>query len=199
MDKEVILYSHGDNNLSQKLLKGTLTNIKKRLILIIIVSLLTIILKTSIYIWLSKYKKAYVPSIGTIRTINVKIYGGDLKGKDEHQYIDWGTIYPVKKTYRSFYIQSMSNVKTILKFETYNWIFRDLDGNIILNNSNNPSSFYFNIDWNYTDMPLEPKEIIFITFCLNTVSDASFINYLIEEKVTDFSFEIIISASEQIN
>jgi len=169
---------------------------KDKVLLIVIVFVITLILNTSISIWLSKSKNVYLPSIGTLRTINVKVYGGDIKIKDEHQYIDWGIIYPIKKTYRSFYIQSLSNVKTDLELKTFNWIFRDSDGNVVPSSFDNTSHNYLYIEWNCTDAPIEPRQVIFVTLCLHVSSDVSIINYLIEEKITDFSFEIIISAIE---
>jgi len=168
---------------------------KKTLLLIIIVATVTMILNTVISIWLSEYKNIYIPSIGTIRTLGVEVYGGDIIQKDGEQYFDWGKVFPSTIINRSCYIRSISNINIILKLETTNWTFRNYNGEIVPS----PTESYYNLEWDYNYKPIESSEEYYVNFTLCFSSNFSFINYLIDNKVTDFSFEIFISPTKYIS
>ncbi len=165
---------------------------KKTVLLILVVAAVTILLSAIISIWLSRVTNLKVPSIGTIRTFGVEAYGGDIKLKEGEQYIDWGTIYPGTLTNRSFYIRSKSSIEAILNLDTANWTFRDSDGKIVTGPNNN----YMSLTWNYTDTPVDPGEVIMVALTLSASSSSSFIDYLMASDVRDFSFDIVIFASE---
>lgn len=178
-----------------------LRNSKKTVFLVLVVAAITIVLSTTISILLSRINHLYVPSLGTIRTIGVEAYGGDitLDEKGEKQ-IDWGMIYPGILTNRSFYVQSKSNIETILNCTTGNWTFRDsyyndVTGSISSYNIKRSDAMNTICDQNGT--LISPGEEIYVTVTLWASDDISFINYLMDEKVKGFSFDICIYASEE--
>lgn len=166
---------------------------KKTVLLILVVAAITIILNTAISIWISRLHNWYAPSIGTIYTIGVKAYEGDLNVQDEKAYVDWGTVYPGTSTNRSFYIQSESNIEITLKLELANVTFLDSYGKNVTASTNS----YMNLTWNYTNTPINPSQVIYVTLNLSVSSDISFINYLITNNVTKFSFDIHIYPSKE--
>ena len=166
---------------------------KKTIFLILVVAAMTMILTTAISIWISRISHLYIPSLGNMRTYGVEAYDGNITTSNGEQYIDWGTTYPGTLTNRSFYIRSKSNTETTLNLETANWTFQDSDGK----NVTEPTNNYINLTWNYTDTPISPNEEIYVTLTLQASNSDSFINYLITNDVTDFSFDICIYASKE--
>jgi len=171
---------------------------KKTVLLILIVAAITIILSTTISMLLSRIYNYHIPSLGTIRTTGVEAYGGNITLKEGEQCIDWGTIYTGALTTRSFHVESRSNIETTLNFTAANWTFRDSDGN----NATGSLASYIkfadavNITWNYTGALVGPGDEIYVTLTLWTSDDIRFINYLIDERVEEFSFDIHIYAEE---
>jgi len=166
---------------------------KKTIFLILIVAAMTITLTSAISIWLSRVNHLYIPSLGNIRTYGVEAYEGNIATIDGKQHIDWGTTYPGTLTNRSFYLRSKSNTETTLNLETANWTFQDSDGK----NVTEPTNSYINLTWNYTNTPISPNEEIYVTLTLQASNSDSFINYLITNDVTEFSFDICIYASKE--
>lgn len=160
---------------------------KKTVLLILIVAAITITLSTMISIWLSRFDNYLIPSLGTIRTTGVNA---------SIQYIDWGTIYTGTLTNRSFYIQSQSNIETTLNLTAANWTFRDSKGNNVTGSLPMKPADAMNVTWNYTGALVSPGEKIYVTLTLWTSDDIRFINYLIDERVKEFSFDIHIYAKE---
>lgn len=165
---------------------------KKTVLLVIITAMISIAVSVAISIWLSRIFNVRVASIGTIHTLGVEAYGGNITLKNGEQYMDWGTIYPGTSTTLSFYVRSKSNIEAILKLETANWTFRDSGGKTITGPNNN----YMDLTWNYTDTPIEPGEAIAVGITLSASSFSAFIDYLIANDVRAFSFDIIIYASQ---
>jgi hypothetical protein len=155
---------------------------KKNLLLILIVSTVTILLSSAISIWLSDFHNLTLPTIGTIKTIGVEAYW-DPNCENKTETIDWGTMWLGSIKNVTLYIRSVSNVKTTLNLTT-----SDL----------NPASIsaYVNLSWNYEGIPLNPDETIQLTLSLSTSTDKSFILYLINNDVTDFSIDIHIVVYE---
>jgi len=164
---------------------------KKTVLLIIVVAAITLILSTIISMLLTRIDNYSFPSLGTIRTTGVNA---------SIQFIDWGTIYPGTLTNRSFYIQSESNVETILMLETANYTLLDPDDNNVtdsLPGDIDPSDA-LNVTWSSTGTrigpPISPGEEIYVTLTMWASNDISFINYLIDNRVQEFSFDIRIYA-----
>jgi len=167
---------------------------KKTLLLILAVAAITIVLTTTISMLLSGINHLHVPSFGTIHTLGVEAYGGDIKLKEDGTaYIDWGTIYPGTLKNCSLYIRSKSNIEAILKLETANWTFRDSGGKNVTSSTNS----YMNLTWNYTGTLVSPGEEIYVTLTLRASPDMSFIEYILDKNVKEFSFDIYLYASEK--
>ena len=56
-------------------------------------------------------------------------------------------------------------------------------------------SEYTKLSWDYNGTILNPGETIHVTLTLSIPNSQSFVNYLIDEKVQNFSFDIHIVAS----
>lgn len=164
---------------------------KKTLLLILVVAAITLLFSTLISMWLSKFDNLHVPSVGTLRTIGVEAYGGNITIDEQgNQYINWSTIYTGASENRSFYLRSKSNVKTILNLTTANWTFYDSENKIVTGFN----ASYLNLGWDYNNTLISPFEEIYVTLTLKASVESSFINALIINKVEKFSFDIIITA-----
>jgi hypothetical protein len=169
---------------------------KKTLSLILIVAVLTITLNAAISIWLSRIYDIHVPSIATIRTIDVEVYGGDINlTQDGKQYIDWGTIYLGELLNRSFYVRSKSNTETTLNLTIANLTFQNSQGENVIEPP--PIESPLNLTWNYYNTTISPSQEIYVTLTLRASSDSSFIDYLITNDVKNFSFNVVIQALEE--
>lgn len=168
---------------------------KKTLLLILIVAVTAITLSAAISIWLSRTYNIHVPSIANIKTIGVKAYW-DANLENETKQIQWGTIYPGSSANVTLYIQSISNVKTILQNKTANWTFKDSNNTIVSGPSN--STTYMHLDWDYNNATVNPSETVQVTLTLFVDNSPSFIDFLINNNVDSFSFDIIITASETL-
>jgi hypothetical protein len=166
---------------------------KKIILLIIVVATITIILNTTISMWLSRFHNFNVPTVGTIYVISVKVYGGNITTQNGKTYIDWGTVSPGESTNRSFYVNSTSNVEVVLKLEMSNLTFLDSNGNNVTGASNN----YLNLTWNYNNTPLSQYDVVYVTLTLSVSSDGDFINFLVTKNVTGFSFDLHIYPSRE--
>lgn len=170
---------------------------KETILLVLVVALLTIIITTSISLLLEKYDNTRIPSLGTIRTIGVEAYGGNLTQlSNGNKTLDWGTIYPGTLTKRSFYLKSQSTVPIILQLSTSNWTLLDVDGENATDFLNMPLNESLRITWDYNGTPLNPTEEIYVTLTLNATNSINFVNYLIDYQIREFSFDIIIVGNE---
>ena len=117
-----------------------------------------------------------------MKTVGVEAYW-DPNRENKTETIDWGMVYPGSSKNVTFYIQSVSNLETILNLSTTNW---------------NPANIsnYMNLTWSYDGTPLSPGEVIQLTLTLSASPSDSFRNYLYAKEVKDFSFDIVIAASE---
>ncbi len=164
---------------------------KKTLLLILVVATITLLFSTLISMWLSKFHNQHIPSVGTLRTIGVEAYGGDIKRDEQgNKYINWSAIYTGASENRSFYLRSKSNVKANLTITDVNWAFNNSEDEILI--GFNASYMIFNCDKNGT--LISPNEEIYVTLTLKASTESSFINALIINKVEKFSFDIIITA-----
>ena len=155
---------------------------KKTVLTGLTVAMITLLLGSGLSIWLSKTTDLEVPSIGKIKTIGVEAYWDEsLENKTE--VIEWDIIWVGSSKNVTLYLRSVSNTDTILKLNTSNW---------------NPTNIskYMNLSWNYTGTPINPGEVIRVTMTLSILPSISFIDYIISYNVKEFSFDIIIHASE---
>lgn len=171
-------------------------NIKKTVLLIIIVSATTLAVTTITSIWLSRYHNLRFPSLGTIQVIGAEVYGGNINFTQEGiPYINWGTVYPGTLTNCSFYIKSKSNTPITLTLKISNLTFQDKENQNVTENL--PIENPLNLTWNYNNTLLEPKQEVYVTLTLKVSSDSSFLEYLISYYVNTFNFDIIITPSAE--
>lgn len=168
---------------------------KKIIFLIIIVSAATLLISTVVSIWLNKFHNLRFPSLGTLRVVEVEAYDGNITIQDGNQILDWGAVYPGTLTNRSFYIKSISNIPVILNLTFSNLTFK----NSREENVTEPLPIMnpMTLTWNYDNRLLYLNDTIYVTLTLETTSDPSFIEYVINNDVKKFSFDIIIRPVEQ--
>jgi len=162
-------------------------SIKKTVLLILTVMIMTLLFSSIISIWLSKVIHLEVPSLGTIKTIGVEAYV-DEKLENKIEKFDWDVIWLGSSKNITLYVKSISNMKTVLQLNATNW---------------NPKNIteYLYLSWNYNGTPIDPGKVIKITITLSSPSLMSFDRareYLIVNKVKEFNFDIIIYAREVV-
>jgi len=169
---------------------------KKTILLIVIVVLATLLLSALISMWLYKTVNLHIPSFATIKTLGVKAYW-DLNLKNETTELPWPTVYPGTSNNVTLYLQSVSNIKTILELQTANWTFRSSNGTIVSGPTS--STNYMNLTWNYNNTTVDPGQTVQVTLTLSIDNSDNFIWFLIKNNVKQFSFDIIISTSEYVS
>lgn len=160
----------------------------KTLLLIAVVAAITLALSMGISVLLSRYHNLHVPSIGTIYALGVEAYGGDITYQNGTQRIDWGTVYIGTSTNRSVYIRSRSNIPTTLNLAIANLTFEDAQANP----AEPPNGSYVQLAWNYDNSTVTPNQEMYVTLTLSISYDSNFINYLITNQISNFSFDIRI-------
>lgn len=167
---------------------------KKTLLLIIIVSSLTLLFSSLISIWLSNFHNLRFPSLGTIRVVGVDAYGGDISvAQDGGRYLDWGVVYPGSPVTRSFYLKSKSNTLVTLTLSISSVTFKNSREENVTKVP--PVEKPLSLTWNYDGRRLSPNEEIFVTLTLKVSSDLNFLEYVINNDVQKFLFNIVIMAS----
>jgi len=145
-------------------------------------------------IWLSWNSRIYLPSIGTIHTFNVEVYGGDLKELSNGQkFMDWGTVYPGIMVNRTLNVTSKSNVDAMLIIKTMNWAFNDSQGKIVEGPTNKTD--YMNLIASLNGTLMHPNQTVEVTLTLNVTNSDTFREFLTENYIGTFSFEIYIYMS----
>jgi len=163
---------------------------KKVILLIIAVVLITILLQTLISMWLSRNNTIRLPSFGTIYTLHVEAYGGDLQEENGRKSIDWGTVYPGIVVNRTFTVRSKSNVDAKLIIRAINWIFNNSRGEIVKGPTNETS--YMALTASLNETLITSNQSLEVTLTLVVPNSSDFIDFLIENDVTTFSFDIYI-------
>jgi hypothetical protein len=153
------------------------------LLLILVVAAVTLLLSTWISMWLTRVNHLRIPSVGNVLTLGVEAYW-DENCENETNQVNWGTIGTGLSKNVTFYLRSKSNVDATLNLNTTNW-------------SPTNVSNYMNLSWNYNETPINPHQVVKVTLTLSASSSYSFIDYLITNNVEEFSFDIIIYASEE--
>jgi hypothetical protein len=163
----------------------------KTVLLTIVVVVYTMTLTTLAATLLTRNHNLHLPSFGTIYTIGYEIYGGDIIIKDGYPALDWGTTNVGNSTNRSFYLRSTSNIPTIPKLNITDWSFTSSDMPAPL-----PAANKINVTWNLNDTPIEPDQEVYVTTKLEIQIDPDFIKYLVDNRVTQFSFNMTIYPSK---
>jgi hypothetical protein len=140
---------------------------------------ITVIFHALIASWLSKSYNLKIPSMGTIYVTGVEAYGGDINSTNGSLTVDWGVIQVGSSNSVSFYLRSVSNVPVILALSPDDWVPRSIEP-------------FMPVSWNYTGNQIAPGEEISIRIDLKTTTTSAFVDYIVSNKVTFFSFSLNI-------
>lgn len=162
--------------------------------LIIIVAAATLIVSGTLSIILDDRNNISLPSLGYIHTVGVKAYW-DPTLQNQTAQVNWGTLYPGSSNNVTLYLQSTSNVLTTLSLATTNWTFINSNNTVAAGPSD--STPYMNLTWNYQQQTLNPSQTFQTTLTLTTDNSASFLTFLINNSITQFSMDITIQANEK--
>jgi len=154
----------------------------KILFLVAIVAIISVASTTLVSILLSESDSdVYLPSLGTIKTIDVEIYR-DPDGENKIETLSWDEI-KTGTVNTTIYVKSVSNFIVTLNLNLTDW---------------NPDAIsdYITISWDYNGTRLNPGEIIPVTMTLSASSSDDFINYLVSNEIRRFDLVIHIVASD---
>jgi len=154
----------------------------KILFLVAIVAIISVASTTLVSILLSESDSdVYLPSLGTIKTIDVEIYR-DPDGENKIETLSWDEI-KTGTVNTTIYVKSVSNFIVTLNLNLTDW---------------NPDAIsdYITISWDYNETLINPGEIIPVTMTLSASSSDDFINYLVSNEIRRFDFVIHIVASD---
>jgi hypothetical protein len=152
----------------------------KTTLTIIVVVIYTITLTTLLAAVLRTNHNLLMPSLGNIIALGYKV---------DNQTIDWGTVYVGTSTNRAINLTSKSNTVTT-PFLNY--------GDLKFNNVSVPTSLVGNVrlGWSLSnDTRIAPNQKINVTLTLTIEYDQTLVDYLINNMITTFSFEITIQPS----
>lgn len=156
---------------------------KKTRILLMFLLLFSLFVSNIYVIFSTLPNAAVVPTYGTIKTINVNAFT-DSHLQNTLTDIEWGSLYPGSEKNVTIYIHSISNVKTKLHLDTY-----DFRPNYIAD------SVY--VSWDYSGMPVSPNEIVKVTiFLLISKNEEIVYNLVDKESTIDFNVGLQIAATE---
>ena len=170
---------------------------KKTILLILAVASITLLISTTISILLTRTGHLDIPSLGTIKTLGVEAYWDqNLTDKiDEHEKIDWGTLWIGSSNNVTIYLQSISNIPTTLNPPIIaNLTFNSTNQTVILPPQN--ISKYMNLTWDYDASVVSPHDSIQVTLTLRAEYSLDFINYLNAKDINSFNLDILISTTE---
>ena len=131
-------------------------------------------------------------SVGTIRTIGVKVYY-DPNLQNVTTSIRWGVIYLGSSSNVTLYIKSTSNAESVLYLQAANWTFLNSKNAIV--SGPNETTPYLTLAWNYNNTVINPAQTIPVTLTLSVADSPSFYQFILNKDVTSFSFDIIISTA----
>ena len=126
-----------------------------------------------------------IPTTGTIYVSGLEIYGGDIKSESEKVYVDWGELTLGASKNATFYVRSTSNVDVELGLNVTNWIPSGIEE-------------YLDISWDYNGTMLSsgPDQVpLLVTVNLTVASNEEFIDFIVENNVTSFGFDMTVYAS----
>ena len=165
----------------------------KTTLIIIVVVVYTITLTSLFVSILDGILPLHVPTVGNIITLGYEVHGGDIRTVFGNQTLDWGTIYVGTSTNRSLILKSKSNTKTVPELNTTGWAFRNQQGQVVVP----PTMDDVTVNWTLNPSPpLDPNEETNATITLTVKYDATFVDYLINNNIATFSFDIIIQPSQ---
>ncbi len=114
-------------------------------------------------------------SEGHVYVIGINVFGGDLQGNT----IQLNTLNEGESRNISFCVQSTSDEPITLSFWVTDWSPPELGS-------------FLQITWDYNGFSINPNQTIMLTFTLTSSLSADFTNYIIDNNVTTFSFNLYI-------
>jgi len=126
-----------------------------------------------------------IPTTGTIYVKDLEIYGGDTKSESGKVYIDWGELTLGASKNATFYVRSTSNVDVELGLNVTNWTPGGIED-------------YLDIFWDYDGTLLSsgPNQVpLLVTVNLAVSSSGEFVDFIVENEVTSFGFDMTVYAS----
>ena len=156
--------------------------LRKTILLMVIVALVSIACTSLISIMLLTTDNVYLPSLGTIKTINVETYW-DENLETKRETLDWGEIETGMSSNLTLYIKSTSNFIVTVNLTVTDWDPQNI-------------SDYISITWDYNGTLLNPGDVIPVTLTLTAPSSEDFINYLVTNEVRTFNVVVHLIASE---
>lgn len=155
---------------------------RKTILLMVIVALVSIACTSLISIMLLTTDNVYLPSLGTIKTIDVETYW-DENLETKRETLDWGEIETGMSSNLTLYVKSTSNFVVTVNLTLTDWDPQNI-------------SDYLSITWDYNGTLLNPGDVIPVTLTLTVPSSEDFINYLVTNEVRTFSVVVHLIASE---
>jgi hypothetical protein len=153
----------------------------KTTLTIIVVVAYTITLTTLVASVLRTNHNLLMPGLGNIVALGYKV---------DNNTIDWGTIYVGTSTDCAINLTSKSSTVTTPFLNYGDWKF---------NNISVPTSLVNNMRLNWSlsnDTRIAPNQKINVTLTLTIEYDPTLVDYLINNTITTFSFDIIIHPSQ---
>jgi hypothetical protein len=162
---------------------------RKVVFLVIAVVLITLVLSYIIALWSSnslspnnEYNRT-ISTTGNLEVRGLEIYGGDIKTESNKVYIDWGQLTLGASKNASFNVLSNSNVNVTLGLNVTNWMPAGIEN-------------YITVSWNYNGTVLTPRDRpLMVTVTLEVPASRDFIDFLVENSVTTFGFDMTVYAS----
>lgn len=164
----------------------------KTIMIIIVVVAYTIVLTSLTVSIIDGNTPFRMPTIGNIITTGYEAHGGNIQTIAENQTLDWGTIYIGASTNRSFILKNKSNIITTPQLNATDLIFKNQQGQPV----DPPAVNNIIVNWTLNDTPLNPNEEVNVTITLTVRFDTTFIDYIVNNNVTTFSFDIVIQPSQ---
>ncbi len=168
-----------------------LPSIKTALIIIVVV-VYTITLTSLFVSIIDGSSIVRMPTVGNIITLGYEAHGGDIITNNGNATLDWGTIYVGASTNRSFILKSKSTANTIPQLNTTDWTFKNAQNQ----SAPPPTVNDITLAWTINNTSLAPNQEINVTLTLTVKYDQTFVDYLINNNITTFSFDIIIQPSQ---
>ena len=164
----------------------------KTILIIIVVVAYTITL-TSLFVSIIDDRLIIrVPTVGNIIALGYEAHGGDIITNNGNATLNWGTIYVGASTNRSFSLKSKSTETTIPQLSTTDWAFKNAQNQT----APQPTVNDITVTWTINNTSLAPNQEINVTLTLTVKYDQTFVDYLINNNVTRFSFDIMIQPSQ---
>ena len=179
----------------QLLCSSTMILLQKRRIalLILVIFVVALLVSLLIAIWIEGVFYLHLPSMGTIRIFGLKAYR-DIALTNEAANITWGTLSPGSALNVTVYLRSISNAPIKLNSTTANWVLRNSHDEIRYGPVNDTD--HLKLDWDYNGSTIGPGQVVPLVFTLRADYTSDFIEYVIQNDVQQFSFDISVHAVE---